>query len=217
MVTLPTVPIPGLREAVQKERALRDSAFLGGLEIVCGIEVNPLSLRTLILLDQAWNGFVVPTRFDDEAEMLAHAVQVLYFASPEFRLPKSPVQSFWQRWMAAIRQQRFLWRVIRGKTAQAVIKEIEDWINDAMMDCPSGSASGPQAPSYASFPAYIIDRFAEAGLTFTESEIMAMPLRRLWQHWRLASQRVSGFKPQNPSDQIRVDYVEKMLNRRASP
>lgn len=207
MVTLETVQIPGYAEAVRRESRLRDTAFLGGLEIVCGVEVCPLSLRRLIWLEHARNGFVVPCRFDNEEEALAHALQVVYFCTPAFKIPDSPKFSFWKTFMDGMRQNAFFRKTLRAGTPEAIVKEIETWMGDAFMDSPAGNVSDVQPPSYASYPAYIVDKFAEAGLPFTYEENLDMPLRRLWQHWRVAMRRVHDLAISNPSDDIRANYV----------
>lgn len=208
MVALQTVEIPGYREAIRKERKVRDAAFLDGNEIVCGVEVRPLCLRRAIWLEHAMNGFVVPCRFDNEAEMLAHGLQVLFFCSPQFEVPASPRLSFWRSFRDGWREQMFLRQVLRGKKSAALLDEIEAWMTDSFMDSPAGGGNNEIAPpSYASYPALIVDKFAEAGLPFTYDQILDMPLRRLWQHWRIASARIDGASLNNPSDEIAVKHL----------
>jgi hypothetical protein len=207
MVTLETVQVPGYADAVRKEARLRDTAFLDALEIVCGIEVVPMSLRRLIWLEQARNGFVVPCRFDNEDEMLAHALQVVYFCRPSFKVPTTPMYSFWRAFRDGVGQHVFFRKALRSGAPEVIIKEVEEWLADAFMDSPAGSSEGVPQASYASYPAYIVDKFGEAGLTFTYSEIMDMPLRRLWQHYRMALRRVNDAKLTNPSDEIRANFV----------
>jgi hypothetical protein len=55
----------------------------------------------------------------------------------------------------------------------------------------------------------VIDKFAEAGLVFTYAEVMDMPLRRLWQHWRVASHRLNDVPLSNPSDLLAVEHLAK--------
>ena len=208
MVTLPTVEIPGYREALQRERHLRDTAFLGGFEIVCGVEVKPLSLRTLLLLEFAGNGYVNPCYFDNDNEALAHALQVIYFCQPSFKAPQTPKYHFWSEWIDAIKQNWFLRKITKGKKADVLLSEIKDWIADAFMDAPSGQATGYQKQSYASYPAYVLDLFGEAGLMFSEDQIMDMPLKKLWQHWRVSVHRLHGAVLTNPSDEIAVEKIK---------
>lgn len=203
MVTLETVYIPGLREAIQRETRIRDTAFLEGNEVVCGVEVVPLSLRRLIWLEQAKNGYVVPCRFDNDQELLAHALQIVYFCTPKFKLPTSPKLGFWRMFWEGARQARFFRKVLRSGSPTSIVKEIDEWVSDSMMDAPSGGGTSEVPPvSYASYPAYVVDRFAEAGLPFTYEQILDMPLRRLWQHLRVASKRVHDATLTNPSDDL---------------
>lgn len=210
MATLQRVHIPGYAEAVRRENRLRDTAFLDGNEIVCGVDVTPLSLRRLIWLEQAQNGFVVPCKFESEQEMLAHALQCVYFCLPEFEPPKSPRFSFWQAFQDGVAQRAFFRKALRAGTPDVIIKEIEEWLDGAFMDMlSSGSKDEVPPPSYASYPTYIVDRFAEAELPFSYDEIMDMPLRRLWQHLRIATKRIHGITLTNPSDSHAVDFLAK--------
>lgn len=215
MATLQTVPIPGYADAVKRENRLRDTAFLDGHEIVCGVEVVPLSLRRLIWLEQARNGFVVPCRFESEQEMLAHALQCVYFCLPEFEPPKSPRFSFWQAFQDGVNQRAFFRKALRAGAPDVIVQEVEAWLREAFMDAASSAGSRSEIPcqSYASYPAYIVDAFAGAGLPFTYDEIMDMPMRRLWQHWRVAMRRVHGVTLTNPSDQLAVEHLAHHGNR----
>ncbi len=208
MVTLQTVEIPGLREAIKREARVRDTAFLDGMEIVCGVEVHPLSLRRLIWLEQAKNGFIVPFRFDSDDEFLAHALQVIYFCTPAFKMPTTPKTKLLDVFWEGYRQNRFFAKALRSGTPKQIVEDIKAWIGDAFMDTPAGGGSNEvPRPSYVSYPASIVDKFAEAGFTFTYDEIMDMPLVRLWQFWRLAGKRLNSLTLTNPSDDIAVNHI----------
>jgi hypothetical protein len=206
MVTLQTVEIPGYREAVKREAQVRDTAFLDGLEVVCGVEVVPLSLRRLIWLEQAHNGFVVPWIWEGDAEIFAHAVQFLYFLRPDYSPPKSAKESFWQSFKSGLKEQLFINRMARGDRNE-ILKELNAWIKDAFMDAPNTGSGGVMSAPYASYPAHILDLFAEAGLTLTYNEIMDMPLSRLWQHWRLSARRLRDVTLTNPSDDLATKVI----------
>ena len=211
MVMLQTVEIPGFADAVRKERQLRDSAFLDGLEIVCGVEVKPLSLRRWIWLEHARNGFVVPCRFDSKDEVLAHALQVVWFNRPGFTPPTTPKYSFWGSLKQNVAQQAFFRKALRSGSPEVIIREVELWLEDAFTDALLGGGGSEVAPpSYASFPVFIVDQFAAAGLPFNYDDIMDMPLRRLWQHRRVAVQRLHDVSLSNPSDLIAVEYLAKV-------
>ena len=185
---------------------MRDTAFLDGLESLCGVEVRPLCLERLIILEQAQNGLCVPYIFENEAEMLAHALQVIYYNRPAFTPPSSPHIGMWASLSEGISRQIFIRRMVRRKVRFTIIQEVQEWISDAFMDAPSGN-SQKLRPSYASYPVYIFDLFAEAGLNFTYKEVMQMPLRRLWQYFRIANRRLNGVAITNPSDNLAVAHV----------
>ena len=209
-VALPTVEIPGFADAVRRERTVRESAFSGGNELVAGVEVRPFSLRHLSWLEMARNGFVVPCVFESKDEMLAHAVQVLYLCRPQFRPPTSPRLSVWQMTRQSMAGSWFGARLLWRMDGDDVVREVEQWLGDAFMDAPAGSSEGQPAPSYAATQAYILDRFAEAGLPFTLNEVLDMPMKQLWQHWRLASRRLSDEKLTNPSDAVAVAHLARL-------
>jgi hypothetical protein len=208
MVTLQTVEIPGLRDALKREARIRDTAFLDGLELVCGVEVAPITLRRLIWLEQAHNGLVVPWRFESENELLAHSLQIVYFCNPTYVPPTRPKFGFWPAFFEGRKQHGFFRGITRGKKAEDIIAEVGEWLSEAFMDAPAGGGSNEiQSPSYASYPAHIVDKFAEAGLPFTYGEIMDMPLRRLWQFWRMAVRRVNETALSNPSDDLATKVI----------
>lgn len=209
MVKLETVEIPGLREAVQRESHVRDTAFLEGKELVCGVLVRPLCLESLIWLEQAKNGFFVRCVFFDESEKMAHALQVLFYSRPDYRAPESPVVGFWRSFHDGLKEQLFIRRVVKSMPRHRLFHELEAWISDAFMDAPAGGGGSVRPRSYASYPAYIVDRFGEAGYTFTYQEIMQMPLKRLWQFLRVANRRLKDETLTNPSDQIAADFVAR--------
>lgn len=212
MVAFPTVEIPGYREAVKKERTLRDSAFLECNEILCGEEVAPLSLRRLIWLEQAHNGFVCPWRWESDDEVIGHAIAFVYFLKPSFRPPSKARWTFWDAWRAGYNQHRFAVKMLRRHKPEEIVGEVGQFINDAFMDAPVGGSSNIASQSYASYPAYIFDRFGEAGLTYTPEQIMDLPLKRLWQHMRVAAARIHDLKLTNPSDELAVRYIDENLN-----
>lgn len=209
MVTLQTVEVPGLRDALKRERVLRDRAFLGGEEIVCGVVVRQLSLRIALFLEHAENGFFIPFHFDDDNEVAAHALQVLWFSKPDWEEPRLEADGFVMSWFEAYKRFRFQKRFLLQNDIETLVSEVRAWIDDAMLDCPKGGHSSGPSQSYASYPAHLVDLFAAAGLPFSYAEILDMPLKRLWQHWRLASNRLYDVKLTNPSDDLTVKHIAK--------
>ncbi len=209
MVTLNKVEIPGFGEAVRKERQIRDRAFLGGNEILCGIIVRPLSLRTALYLEHSENGFFLPFRYDDGVEVVSHALQVLWYSRPGWSLPKIRIPSLARSFVDGYRLRAFEFRMLSQMDGPSIVREVTEWVNEAMIDCPPGNSDGGARPSYASHVAHLVDVFAAANLKFTYDEIMDMSLKRLWQHWRLAANRVYDVKLTNPSDELAVQSIAK--------
>ncbi len=205
------IPVPGLREAIKKERFLRDSAFLETNELLLGLEVRPLSLRRMIWLEQAQNGFVCDWQWERDDELIGHAIALLYFSTPAFKLPGIG-RSFLRMWIDAVKEHRFRIRILMLHPAEEIVRAVDDWVSDSLMDAPAGEVKeGTVRPrSFASWPAYIFDKFGEAGLTFTADEVLDMPLKRLWQHYRIAIARLNDAKLQNPSDAIAAEHVAKV-------
>jgi hypothetical protein len=150
----------------------------------------------------------VPCIFDDDQEYLAHSLQLVYFCTPSFRPPVSPKFGLWKTFREGMRYHAFFRKALGSGSAEAIIKEVREWLSDAFMDAPAGGGDNAVSPpSYASYPTYIVDRFAEAGLPFSYDEIMDMRLSRLWQHLRIANNRVRGTTLTNPSDDLATKFV----------
>jgi hypothetical protein len=212
MVALPTVEIPGYADALRREHAVRTGAFLGGNEVLCGVEVRPLSLRTLVRLEVAQNGFVVPCRFDNNGEAIAHALQVIWFCRPKFDSTFG-VGSRWRMIREGIAMTTFILRMVttHWRDRLKIAHEVKAWIRDAFMDAPKGDGKQlANRPSFAAYPAHIIDTLHGYGIKASMDEIMDMPLKQLWQHWRVAVKRENPKYPLvNPSDELAVAAINK--------
>lgn len=212
VANLPTVEVPGYADAVRRENYVRTTAFLGGNESLCGVEVRPLSLRTVLQLEVARNGFFVPCQFESDSEAVAHALQVVWFSRPGFD-PHCGTGSLLRMVAHGVRLntfcQRMVWRYRKDTVAMA--HEVKAWIRDAFMDMPKGSGrSQVPAPAYAAYPAYIIDTLHGCGVKLDADQIMDMPLKRLWQHWRVAVKRENpAYGLTNPSDEVFVKGLNK--------
>jgi len=210
MVSLHTVEIPGYREALKREREARSAAWLGGTQELCGEQVLPLTMRRVVLLERAMNGFVVPCRFFNSDEAAAHALQVIYYCKPGFREPKGTRRPFWATVAENIRIARLTQRVMRRNSAVEVITEVREWMDDAFADAPGGGGDGPDHP-IASWPAYIMDCLAAGGYRFGADEALDMPLTRLWQLCRVGLKR-AGAQFSNKSDELAANYLAGRAN-----
>lgn len=202
---LPFVEIPGLRDAIRREQELRDFSFLGFPEDIAGIPVRPYTLRDLLALDAMKNGFVVDYVFESELERVVQAMQFLWFMSTSHRLPRNWPDRFWMSW----RQARFIHRVSK-MNAEVVISGVEAYLKEAWYDNPYSSDGDTSSTLKASFVVYIIDLLYSAAYPWTEREILAMPVKKLWQYVRIATNRLDPKQPlANRSDRLAVDFIAK--------
>lgn len=176
--------IPGLREAIDRERFIREQAFLDLPELVCGIEVQPLTLRRMLLLSAVGSPFIAG------GTVSAYDVGVFF--------------------LALTGQPRGLkrWRLLRRVgllNAEKTVAEIGAFFDESFQDSPAGGRE--DSANYYSFAAGMVDCFAgEYG--WTEREILDVPVKRLFQCLKAMTKRNN---PKailfNPSDKVRGRWL----------
>lgn len=187
--------IPGLREAVAQETFLRDVSYL--LEIperIGPIEVRPLTLRHLLILSTTENPLIVGGVVTPEA-----IGAFLWVVSPLYEPDNK-----WRRWW-------FLRRCGELRS-EPTLKAIKEYLDEAFMDAPA--SSGPKdAARYWSFTTDIVHLLAsEYG--WSHEEIMALPLKVIFQHVKLIGYRNNPDTPQfNPSDSVRGQWLAEQNKR----
>jgi|GEM_PF-3149158 len=173
----PPVIIPGLGEAVTRENLLRELAFAGLPELVCGVELSPLTAAHVLRLSLAQSPFFAPPPGRDQLlRWLAlgfitetHVGQFLWACSPRYR-SDSP----WRR-------RRFL-RSIRRLSVGPACEEIFSFVEESFADKPGGPPE--HGPAYWSWLASYV--FAIARSTgWAEADILDLPLKRGWQYLKL--------------------------------
>jgi hypothetical protein len=175
--------IPGLKQAIDRERDIRDQSFLDIPESLCGVEVKPLTLRKLVALGQVGSPFVV-----GGVVKLYHAWAFMVIASEARGLTKWAV-----------------FRKIAKSPSQDVVKAITNFIDETFQDSPPNSKS--EATSYYSYAAAMVDVFAsEYG--WSEEEVLDIPLKRTFQYLKAITKRN---RPNailfNPSDKVRGKWL----------
>lgn len=185
------IVIPGLREAMERETFVRDQSFLQLPEVIGGVDVQPLTLRQMLLLESIGSPFVVG------GPVQPHDVGAFF-------LVVSGHPSGWNRW-------RLLRRVGLMDSRQS-IADIEDYMAETFMDAPPSSRS--ESISYFSNAAALVDYFAsEYG--WTEEQILDSTLKRLFQYLKASNRR---HNPKailfNPSDKVRGDWLRKQNEHR---
>lgn len=185
--------IPGFLEAVAEERFARDAAFLPVTETVAGVEVRPLTLRTLCILQAIDSPFVMGRRGVTGAEVAAFLWVVSSGYNPS----------------ASWRRRRFV-RRLRDLPFADTVAAINAYLGRTFADLASG---GPAQRSYYSTTASLVDLFAgEYG--WSEAAILDLPVTRAIQYQRAIERRrfaALGQKPVqfNPSDRVVQNYLEQ--------
>ena len=177
-----TDQIPGLREAIEQEQHVRDTAFLELPESVCGFDLKPLTLRHILTLGSIGSPFM------RGGHPMPHDVGA-------FMCVVGGWQGF-NRW----RNLRKLGRVSFRESVEAV----DVFVKESFQDSPA--ESGVETVSYYSFAASLVDVFArEYG--WTEREILNAPVKRLFQYLKAIARRNGETTFFNPSDKVRGDWL----------
>jgi hypothetical protein len=191
--------IPGYAEAILEERRRRNRAEHQIPDTVCGVELRPLTLADISILQEAGVSF-----FDDSAE--AHDAEL------------SLVLLLWWQWVKRPKKPRDgLKRAFANMVARVPLEraenELADWIDWQFADAPPTKSSplGRQPP-LTSFSVAICDAVATR-CSWPRSEIMALPLPVLWQHIKIAMAEMNPSAPRfNPSDRVKTEFL-KSLNQ----
>jgi len=178
---------PGFREAVERQSAIRDNAFLDAeLPVnICGITIRHMIARDYLILDALGSPFIVGGRFPAD------------FDAVEFLWHLQVRQPFSQLW--------FSYRCGKKFVGKPVLEQIMDYVKDTFQDAPGGGRGGAVAD--VGFLAAMVDTLAsEYG--WDESKVagppgVAIPLRRLFQYMKRIRLRTDPNAISfNPSDAI---------------
>lgn len=178
--------IPNLQAAVERETAIRNQSFLGFPEIICGIAVNHLTLRRMLLLEAVGSPFIC-----------GGAVTPYHIGA--FFVAMADAKGF-ARW-------RLLRRVGLLNPAEA-IEGIKDFLDESLQDAPPKRNVGETA-SYYSPAAAVIDVLAsEYG--WSRDQILDEPTKCLFQYLKAIQKRINPQAIQfNPSGRIICKYLEE--------
>lgn len=175
-----TDAIPGYREAIEREQAVREFAFIDAPRDICGVDVLPLTPRNLLLLYRARSPFVCGGPVD--AADIALALWTL----------SADRAAGGRRW-------RFI-RRCRKLPYEATASALTEFIADSLQDTPGGASSG--GPEYVSWVAAIVHVVASA-YGWAEAAILDCPLPRLLQYVNQITHDANPARPRfNPSDQL---------------
>lgn len=207
---LPVVEIPGYADAVRREDELRRRAWVNPWREICGVRVRPLTLRDMESLAELRNGFFLPWKFDSDEEYLGHCAQVVWWLSA---LPKPTEGDSWLRRRRVLRAKDALVRKLFADRAR-LAQEVPEFIGEQFFDSLRGSSGAVSGTPIAANPAYVADTLAAAGYRLHPDEVMALPLPQLWQLLRVATRRMTGQTPPNPSDKVATDYLAQLQQQK---
>lgn len=197
--------IPGFADALRREAAVRQEAWVETHTTICGVRVRKLTLRDIVILEEIKNGFFCPWRFDDDEEFLSHCAQLVWWLSdcpkPDFN-SKRVIQP-----LVAGHRKRLLDHL--AGQSERLARETTEYLKIQFLDAPKGSA-GTGGQAIASTPAYIADTLAAAGLFEGMEKLMNTPVVQTWQLLRLANRRVYGMPATNESDRIACDFLANL-------
>jgi hypothetical protein len=187
--------IPGYREAVEaaemEEESLRDFAYTGWPESICGAEVKQFTPRHFLLLCSIKSPFLCGGDPSPEDVGL-----FLWVVSPEFKPFDLEARA------------RFLESIITLPYAESV-QEIRAYIDRARFDRPSG---GSGSTAVASFFASLVHVFAsEYG--WSRDQVLDSPMAALYQELRMI---IRDHDPRRPfpnriSDAVKQSVINKHL------
>jgi len=186
--------IPGYKDAVEAEARSREAAFLRIPEFVCGIQVEPLTLRHVALFSQ----------FSIEPEPSTEAMEVFLWAIAANR----------GRTLARLRHTaRVGWLCFRH-TPSVVAMAAQAWLAEAFADSPGGTSEQVSA-NPTSWLSQHIDTFA-AEYGWTVDQVLDLPVKVALQLQRDITRRNSVNKPMffNQSDKVRTKWMKEHNNDR---
>lgn len=200
--------IPGYREAVESEASARSEAFTGAPEMVCGVELLPMTPRHLLLLQATRSPFVVGGAVSSrDVGLFLWCLSPDYAAALRARNALSPWAGRLALFLFRRVQTRFLRRVRRLDAAEA-IEGCRRIVREALLDGP-GSRRAGWSPEYFSPVASLVSNLAEK-YGWSEAAIIDTPFKRLFQYTRVlraASDPKAIFF--NPSDSVRSAWLRE--------
>lgn len=195
------IEIPGLREAVARERFIRDTSFLDLTKRIGRFEVKQMTLGHYVTLSTLRNPLIA-MQVPDDYEL----AYFLWLLSPEWRPGSDPKRFYKRCWFLKPARPPLIRSLIpfakrkherrKEELAQTISAAIL-FVCDSFCDCPS--SAGPEKPQYYSTAAAWIDLIArEYG--WSARDILDTPMRCLFQYHKAIIKHNSNDPLCNPSD-----------------
>lgn len=206
--------IPGYREAIARERFVREAAFLPVNESIGGFEVLPMTWRHFMVL-RIMRSPLLTGEDATPAELAAF----LWVLSPEYTTDDRARDAFYKRCRVFTMQRkpRFQWQPkkwiadnVRAQvTFGRILVEARRYIEESLQDCPGKSKAGGFEIEYFSDAAWLCAHFGRE-FGWDDEQTLDKPLKRLWQYLKESSQH-NGLKDPmfNPSDKVRGEWLAR--------
>ena len=217
-----TIQIPGLAEAVQRQRLNRDASFLSVTRSVSGYELVPLTPYHLNILNVMGNplpggGEVSPLQLAAFLWVLSpgfsendpRARQRFLKRCREFTPPPRPFFKFGLR--MELYQLKFEQRIQRAKT---ILDACREYLKDTFQDRPvfPKNKIGKSLESYTDPISFCALLAREYG--WGEQYILHLPLTRIFQYViEIRSHHDPDFVPTNPSDEIKGAWLREINSK----
>lgn len=203
---------PGYAAAVLYERQVRDYAFLDLPQEICGIDVLPLTLRTLVARLNMECPFLCGRDLSglssDDDLRAAIAAFVWHISVARARSAGRLLDEYHAR--------EYLIRKIRTKSTQELLSGIREYIDDTFLDAPP-SGSG-RTTDYVNLAATCVDLFGE-NYGWPESAVINMSLMKLYQVLRAYMIRTQKHPVlfNRHSDRVRGDALRRAFAAADAP
>ena len=150
----PCAEIPGYAEAVEKQDLVRDVAFLGVTEIVCGISVAPMTFRHLLWLQMIGSPFIGAG--DPDVTTLHLAMAGFFKTLAPLDKPSFMLTEFDTRQRKELKTYMKSVGKLKAPVALAAVRE---FVSETFMDRPGGTED--RTESYFSIGAALTHRLAK--------------------------------------------------------
>lgn len=208
--------VPGLRDAVAKQRLVRDVAFIDGVrERIGPFEVLPMTLAHWIALRTMRSPLLVGAHTDD-----VNLARFLWVLNPGWSLDARARRRFMKRCrvfkippVPVFRTRRAKLRLLRAwRRKRAIVKEAIAYVRETFQDFPGAqkrSSKNELVFDYYSIAASMVDTMhRERG--WDEKRTLNEPLKKLFQHLNVISHRNGGAPLFNPSDEVTQRYFAQL-------
>lgn len=202
--------IPGYRAAIESETREREKPFAFWPELICGVEVKPLSASLLARLALIESPLVIggiPSPVD--VGLFMWCVSFQHERALRVRSVLEFVSGRLASWALNRIRLQFI-RSIAKKPYRELAKACADYVAAAFDDAPGFSRG--ETISYYAATAGAVDSIART-YHWSEREILELPLKRLWQYRRRIEESAGRKIFWNRSDTIRGKWLAEKQPR----